>query len=456
MHIEQLRQSGQRAFALDCRQGRYFLERRCVCASGPHRHFLGPFAHSIAGSGPGRPTDLADRICQASSAVRHAITERQPTVGMCRSRIEPSAAAVVAEGSHPAGFWTYCLMHRRIERQRQSFGLLGQLLSAPGLRVPFRVELVMANLQSASDPSRLVTIDEIVRVLSHRPTATTRERKWSGVTVDMYAPLHNISERYPALDHHLICYCPTGSARLVQGRDGRMHESLISAGISMLMPAGYDSLWEGSASATARLRIPTALVAAAGEQLGRRGTSRIEIRNVFTARDLVITHIAEALMIELTRAPHPAQALIVDCMSSALAAHLLRSYNAFEPVTMRELPALSPAELGRLAEYIDGNLDGRIGLAELAGIVNVSRFHFARLFKQSTGMTAISYVEQCRIHRAQTLILETCLPLSEIALMAGFADQSHFTRRFHRQVGCTPAAFARKNGRRRTQGAESG
>ena len=86
-----------------------------------------------------------------------------------------------------------------------------------------------------SETPRLVTIDEIVHVLSHRPTATTRARDWAGVTVDMYAPLPNISERYPALDHHLICYCPTGNARLVQGRDGKVHESLISPGVSMLM-----------------------------------------------------------------------------------------------------------------------------------------------------------------------------------------------------------------------------
>lgn len=300
--------------------------------------------------------------------------------------------------------------------------------------------------QTADKP---VSIDEIVHVLSHRPTATTREREWPGVTVDMYAPLPNISERYPALDHHLICYCPTGSARLVQGREGTVHESLVSAGVSMLMPAGYDSLWEGSASATARLRIPTALISSAGEQLGRRGTSQIEIRNVFETRDPVIAHMSQILIDELDRKPHPAQTLIIEHVSYALAAHLLRSYNVFEPVVPQVLPALSRVEMARLTQYIEDNLDGPIGLVELAGIVNVSRFHFTRLFKRSTGMTAISFVELCRIRRAQSLILETAMPLSHIALMTGFADQSHFTRRFHRHVGCTPAAFAREHGRRR-------
>jgi|SRR5471030_388874 AraC-like DNA-binding protein len=88
----------------------------------------------------------------------------------------------------------------------------------------------------------------------------------------------------------------------------------------------------------------------------------------------------------------------------------------------------------------------QIALVELAGIVNVSHFHFARLFKRSTGITEISCVEQCRISCAQSLILETAISLSEIALVTGFADQSHFTRRVHRHVGRTPAAFAWQHG----------
>ncbi|WP_144140425.1 helix-turn-helix domain-containing protein [Paraburkholderia sp. BCC1884] len=299
------------------------------------------------------------------------------------------------------------------------------------------------------DRPKLVSIDEIVNVLSHRPTATTRERGWSGVTVDLYRPLVNCSERYPALDHHLICYCPSGRAKLVQGRDGVFHEGVISTGVSLLMPAGYDSIWEGNAAASARLRIPTSLIASAGEQLGQRNVSQFEIRNVFETRDPVIANVAQVLLGELERKPHPAQALIVDQVSCVLAAHLLRSYNAFEPMSEFRAPPLGKAELARLTAFIEDNLDQTIGLAELAAIVNVSRFHFARLFRQSMGMTAISFVEQCRIRRAQSLIAETDIPLAQIALMTGFADQSHFTRRFHRHVGCTPAVFARERGRRR-------
>ncbi len=297
---------------------------------------------------------------------------------------------------------------------------------------------------------RLLSIDEIVDAKAHRPAATTRERGWTGVTVDLYRAARNCAKSYPALDHHLISYCPSGSARLIQRRSGIVHEGLMSAGMSVVMPAGLESTWDGDAAASARLRIPHGLIVAAGEQLGHRGVEQIEILNIFETRDPLIEHMALILLGELNRAPHPTQALIVDQVSCALAAHMLRAYNGFDTAAPCALAPLGHAEMARLTEYIEDNIDRTIGLAELAAIVNVSRFHFTRLFKRSTGLTAISYVERCRILRAQSLIAETDFPLAEIALMTGFADQSHFTRRFHRHTGCTPAAFARDHSRRRS------
>jgi len=295
---------------------------------------------------------------------------------------------------------------------------------------------------------KLITIDEILYARPQRPISTTRGRGWHGVTVDLHRPYFNCAESYPGLDHHLVCYCPSGSAKLVQRRAGLVHTGLITAGVSYVMPAGYDSTWEGDSGLSARLRIPTSLLDLAAEQLnGRR--DHVEIRNVFQVRDPVIEHIAQTLLAEIDKKAHPVQTLIVDSMSAALAAHMLRSYNAFEAVECSQERSLSKLEMTRLTEFIEDNLDRTISLEELAALVNVSRFHFSRLFKCSIGSTAISFVEQCRIRRAQSLITDTDLPLAEIALMVGFADQSHFTRRFHRHVGCTPAVFAREQGRRR-------
>ncbi|WP_239483011.1 AraC family transcriptional regulator [Paraburkholderia sp. C35] len=308
---------------------------------------------------------------------------------------------------------------------------------------------MLQNLMSSLSRAKLISIDEILSARPQQPIATTRGRGWKGVTVDLHRPYFNCAETYAGLDHHLIGYCPSGTAKLIQTRAGATHKTIITAGASYIMPAGYDSTWEGDSGMSARLRVPTALVDAAAEQLGRR-KAEVEIRNVFLMRDTVIERFAQMLLVELDRQVHPVQTLIVDSISTALVAHLLRSYNEHEPVECAAEGLLSGLEIARLTEFIEDNLDRTISLEDLASIVHVSRFHFSRLFKRSTGGTAIGFVEQCRIRRAQALITDTDLPLSQIALMVGFVDQSHFTRRFHRHVGCTPAVFARERGRRRS------
>jgi AraC family transcriptional regulator len=306
-------------------------------------------------------------------------------------------------------------------------------------------------MANTSDHPASISIQRVLATLPDRPIVTSREREWRGITVDVHDYVADYSVRAPARDHHLICYCSSGSARLTQARDGVVHTSVISAGMSIVMPAGLDSTWEGDAAASARLRVPPSLIAAAAEHVGQRATSRFEIRNVFEVRDMTIARVALILMAELERPPHPAQLLISETLSCALAAHLLRNFNAFELPEARVRAPLGRAELTRITEFIEGNIDRSIGLSDLASLINVSRFHFARLFRRSTGITAIAYVEQCRVRRAQALIEETDLALAEVALLTGFADQSHFTRRFQRHVGYTPAVYAREHGRRRSQ-----
>ncbi|KXU88720.1 AraC family transcriptional regulator [Paraburkholderia monticola] len=296
----------------------------------------------------------------------------------------------------------------------------------------------------------MISIDEILHARPQQPIATTRGRGWGGVTVDVHRPYFDCAESYAGLDHHLVCYCPSGRATLIQRRAGTVHRGIVSAGTSYIMPAGYDSAWEGDSGRTVRLRVPPGLVERAAEQLGHHCV-QVEISNVFLVRDPVIEQFARSLLLEMDLKAHPAQALIVDSISNALAAHLLRSYSVFGAPECAPDRSLGQLEIARLTEFIEDNLDRPICLDDLANIANVSRFHLSRLFKRAMGVTAICFVEQCRIRRAQSLIAETNLSLAEIALETGFADQSHFTRRFHRHVGCTPAVFAREQGRRRTR-----
>jgi AraC-like DNA-binding protein len=102
---------------------------------------------------------------------------------------------------------------------------------------------------------------------------------------------------------------------------------------------------------------------------------------------------------------------------------------------------LAPGALRRVREYIETHLGERMQLAELAAVAGLSVHHFAREFKHSTGATPHSYLTRRRVERAREMLARTSSSLSEIALAAGFSDQSHLARHFRQFFGTTPGEF---------------
>jgi AraC-like DNA-binding protein len=111
------------------------------------------------------------------------------------------------------------------------------------------------------------------------------------------------------------------------------------------------------------------------------------------------------------------------------------------PSPARSHGGLTPRVFQRVRDYIDGHLGENVELEALADIAGLSRCHFARAFKQSSGVTPHSYLMKRRVERAKKLIVETELALAQIAIECGFSDQSHFSRRFLQYTGVTPRTF---------------
>jgi AraC family transcriptional regulator len=102
---------------------------------------------------------------------------------------------------------------------------------------------------------------------------------------------------------------------------------------------------------------------------------------------------------------------------------------------------LSTARAGRICEYIRAHLASDIGVAELAGLVNLSPHYFSMLFKHAFGVPPHQFVLQERITAAQRLLASGRMPICELAINLGFADQSHFSRAFRKVTGMTPRRY---------------
>jgi AraC family transcriptional regulator len=97
--------------------------------------------------------------------------------------------------------------------------------------------------------------------------------------------------------------------------------------------------------------------------------------------------------------------------------------------------------LQRVVDYIRDHLAHELSLAELAGLAEMSPSHFKVIFRRTTGVPVHQYVIRARVEYASDLIARDRLPLSQIALQAGFANQSHMSRCMKQLTGVTPASL---------------
>jgi AraC family transcriptional regulator len=108
----------------------------------------------------------------------------------------------------------------------------------------------------------------------------------------------------------------------------------------------------------------------------------------------------------------------------------------------RKPRGLSARRLEAVLGYIREHLHAALTLRDLAAAAHLSPYHFARRFKESTGLSPHRYVIARRIERAKQLLRgDEELSLAQVAARVGFWDQGHFTRHFKRLVGVTPKRF---------------
>jgi AraC family transcriptional regulator len=139
------------------------------------------------------------------------------------------------------------------------------------------------------------------------------------------------------------------------------------------------------------------------------------------------------------RVRRPPTAGYLEALAGALADHLGQAY---EPRT-RSTPGngLSPHRVQRVCAVIAERLGEQLHVEDLAETICMSPFHFARMFKKSTGEAPHEYLTRVRMDEAKRLLAETIEPLASIAVRVGYKTQAHFTGVFHERTGLTPRTY---------------
>ena len=287
-----------------------------------------------------------------------------------------------------------------------------------------------------------VTPDERLDFLPYAPAATSGPLGWSGLRAEHFQGNPDLEVNLPPLTHHLLLLYRRPPDRFGLRCEDLHRQGPPPPGSVIVIPAGSPTWWDwhGPCDSSQVQLEPRLLTRVAAEALDL-DPDRVALPPVYALSDPQIQAAMLALDVEL-RKGGPGGRLLAESLGNVLAVHLLRQFSTPGPADAFPGGVLTKQKMLAVIEYIHDHLDAELSLDHLAAVAHVSPYHFARLFKNSTGLPPHQYVIARRVERAKELLRERGRPpLAEVALEVGFADQSHFTRHFKRLVGVTPRQF---------------
>ncbi|MHA3770511.1 helix-turn-helix domain-containing protein [Verrucomicrobiota bacterium sgz303538] len=160
----------------------------------------------------------------------------------------------------------------------------------------------------------------------------------------------------------------------------------------------------------------------------------------FFGRDEALAHLCFACA-EMLSTGTPGKSNRVADLTHLFASYLVEKYTNAGGEKADFQGGLPIRQLRKIEDHVREHLAEEMSVEMLADLVELSPFHFSRVFKQSTGMTPLQFVTRERVSRAQQLIRETSRSLIEIGMDVGYSNPSHFAKVFRKVAGVTPTEF---------------
>ena len=278
--------------------------------------------------------------------------------------------------------------------------------------------------------------------------ATSREIGWTSVLVDHHRvdPGYEPFETRPTPDQTIVVMT-RGEQEIGSFGAGTWRHAVYRPGTVGMTPGGdTDRLRRrrrrGPAPfEKANLYVPQGFLHEAAEHYRRVGRRfRDEPLTALAFHDPLIAQTVLALLRGMAAG---APDLYAQTAMQWLSTHLLSAHSSWLEVRedRRDPGVISDGRLARVVEYMSARFAEPLALGDLAAEAGVSKFHFARLFRESTGTTPHAFLVQLRMEAARRMLASTDLGVAEVAASCGFARAAHFGTAFTKRFGASPTAF---------------
>lgn len=309
---------------------------------------------------------------------------------------------------------------------------------------------MLRNRKTSSDIPFAVSAHDFERYLPTAPLLSSKEAGWDYLTVRAYREPPQLEETFfPGGPDIYLVYAISGAVQISERKlYGSWRTYEIQQGDWYLTPANgepYALRWKSVSPLphqTLQFHLNADLFAQMVQQVIDRDPAQIVLQERTGFQDPLLANLGLSLQQELRDPTHPFLGrMYAETAAQMLSAHLLRHYTTVTTSLREDSRKLSSRQIQRVTAFVLDHLTENLSVDLLAQQVGFSPYHFSRLFRQTTGESPHQFVVHQRLRVAQHLLKETTLPLSQVALEIGIANQSHFAQVFKRYVGISPSLY---------------
>jgi AraC family transcriptional regulator len=280
---------------------------------------------------------------------------------------------------------------------------------------------------------------EMTRVLKTAPLRMASDPSNGVITFWRHDPLHDVVK--PMIDHVIMAF-PAEPVRF-ERRDGKAFVTgMTRPGTVTVIPAGSTSRWDiYQPLSVLQLYLPQTTLSRVAQEAGTTDPGDLLER---TAHPDAITSRLLLSAADALEGCAALDALFRHQLTDLLATRLLAAHTG-SPATFRPaIGGLSPKVLGRAIERLRSDSDADLSLAALASDAGLSRFHFCRAFKESTGLSPHAWLRQHHLEQAMKMLRDTDDSIASIAAALGYSSQTAFAAAFRKLTGESPTDWRRR------------